>query len=643
MASRRRAEPRALTSWRVLLAVVVVLTATVVAGVAALQEQIRTRTLDSAVQGVVIISSLVIDRSLTLNDLVDELHPANRAQLDTDLVLLRQRGEVRGLMIWSLTDGRLVYADPDYLLAGRLTDARRRSVPLDHPTAGNATDPATGEHLLEVNYPYDANGDGIVDGLAVMLLPRRDVDSSIARATRLLYGGGLVVLVIALAAVLQVRRRQSAQDHAAVHDPLTGLGNREKLRRVAAPALTAASERHPAALLLLDLNGFKGINDSLGHHAGDQVLTAVARRLEQICPGAGTVIRLGGDEFAVLLPRTGSEQALAVAAAAREAVSRPVVIEGLAVEVGASIGVATAPVHGRELSAVLQQADIAMYRAKKAGGGVLLHDETAGTDETGSRHVTQLAQLRQALEDGLLELYYQPTFAATGEVRDLEALLRWNHPQYGLLAAADFLVAVEQTAMIKPLTAWMLRTATAQGAAWYAAGHRTRIVVNLAAQSLLDDTLPALVIETAAAAGLPLEAISLEFSEATVALDPPRAATALARLAAAGIAVGLDNVGAGTTHWLTVARAPLTRLKLDRELVRLLPGNLAAERIVGGLIRIAGDLGMTSVAVGVETPGTVHRLTELGCDELQGFALCRPLPAGEVSAWLSDHSSIEVA
>ncbi|UQU67131.1 GGDEF domain-containing protein [Couchioplanes caeruleus] len=365
MSRRRPTEPRALTSWWVLLAVVAAVTATVAAGVYALQQQVRTRTLDSALQGVVVISSLVIDRSLTLQDLTDELHPANRAQLDTDVVLLQQKGQLRGLMIWSLGDGRLVYADPDHQFAGRLGEARRAAVRLDEPSAGYAEDQHTGEHLLEVNYPYDANGDGVVDGLAVVLLPRRDIDSSIARSTRLLYGGGLVVLLVALGGVLQVRRRQKAQEHAAVHDPLTGLGNREKLRRLAHHALPAASAQRPAALLVLDLDGFKGVNDTYGHHTGDLLLAAVAREIEQACRDCGTAIRLGGDEFAVLLPRAGAEQAAAVAATLHETVRRPVLIDGRPVVVGTSIGVAVAPADGRDLGTLLQHADAAMYRAKK--------------------------------------------------------------------------------------------------------------------------------------------------------------------------------------------------------------------------------------------------------------------------------------
>jgi diguanylate cyclase len=249
-----------------------------------------------------------------------------------------------------------------------------------------------------------------------------------------------------------------------------------------------------------------------------------------------------------------------------------------------------------------------------------------------------LRGLNDALDRGELELYYQPVFTAEGEVRDLEALLRWNHPSRGLIAAADFLpalVAAEKPERFRALTEWMLRSATTAAAQWRRAGHKVGLVVNLSAQSLFDDSLPELVTETAAAVRLPLSALSIEFREAAVAADPPRVEAALTRLSEAGITLGLDNVGAGTTHWLTVARAPVSRLTLDHELVRLVPDNMAAEKIVAGLVRIADDLALTSVAVGVESRDTAKRLLELGVSRLQGYALARPMSPSAVIPWLT--------
>ncbi|WP_305786773.1 EAL domain-containing protein [Symbioplanes lichenis] len=230
-----------------------------------------------------------------------------------------------------------------------------------------------------------------------------------------------------------------------------------------------------------------------------------------------------------------------------------------------------------------------------------------------------------------LELHHQPIFTAGGDVRELEALLRWHHPEHGLRPAGAFLDAGH-----RELTARILHAAATATAGWRTQGHEVRVVVNLAADDLLDEGLPALVTASTARAGLPAGAIAVEFKEAALARDPAAAARALTRLAGAGVAVDLDGVGAGGTHWLTVAQAPVSRLRLDRDLVRLLPESMAAERIVAGLLGIARDLGLGGVAVGVENRVAAERLIALGVDGLQGYGLARPLPAAEVAGWLTN-------
>ena len=492
-----------------LLVVVAAVVATVLAGIVALQQEIRSRTLDSAVNGVVILSSLVIDRSLTLNDITENLHPDNHARLDADVVLLQQRGQVLGLMMWSMADGRLVYADPDHQDAGWLGEERRAAVRNDRPTAIPAVDEDTGQQVLEVNYPYDANGDGRVDALAVALLPRQDVDRSIAQSTRMLYAGALFVFLVAVGGVLQVRRRQIAQDHAAVHDWLTGLGNRERLRRIGAPAVESATAARPLTLLLLDLNGFKGVNDSLGHQAGDQLLVEVANRLREVCGTHGTPIRLGGDEFAVFLPRAGTESAMTIGRQLRAAVRRPVLIDEVAVAVDASIGVAQAPTHGTDLSTLLHCADVAMYRAKKAGGGVLGYDPDWAAEDAAT--AGDLPDLRRALAEDRLELRYREPRAGrtTGTVA---AVPHWRYSRHGLQPATDFLAAARYTPMMRSLTSWVLQTAAADCAAWRAAGHDVGVVVHLPAPAAGDPELPGLLDEAAQATGLPRAALHPDFA-----------------------------------------------------------------------------------------------------------------------------------
>ena len=314
-----------MTSWRTLVVVVVVVMITVAAGTLVIREQIRSRTLASTVDGVAILSSVVIDRSLTLTDITDGMSPVHHAELNADVILLKRNGEVVGLAIWSLGDGRLVYSDvspndPPPPPPDVLTWARE----------GKLFVAALSPHdeyadTLVVYYPYDANGDGTMDAVAEVVLPRQEVDESVAHSTRLLYLGGAIVLLLAIAGIVQVRRGQIGQDHAAVHDALTGLGNRQLMRRAAPPVLADATSQSPAALLLIDLDDFKAVNDTLGHHVGDAVLASVAGRIQQESGPSAVAVRLGGDEFAVLLPQVFDRgMAHAVAGRIRDGGAAPV-------------------------------------------------------------------------------------------------------------------------------------------------------------------------------------------------------------------------------------------------------------------------------------------------------------------------------
>jgi diguanylate cyclase (GGDEF)-like protein len=627
-------EPRGLTSWRVLVAVVVAVVGTVALGVWALQQQIRSRTLDSTVKGVTILSSVVIDRSLTLTDLHDGIHPSNRAKLDADMVLLKGRGAVKSLAIWSLDNGRLVYADIDYPGATDLSPAlvaRARqgqpflAAPEDNP------DPGT----LKIYYPYDANGDHITDAVAAVILPRQEVDRSIARSTALLYGGGALVLLIALAGIAQVRRRQIGQDYAANHDSLTGIGNRALLRRTAEPAITTATERTPVGLLLIDLDDFKAVNDSLGHHAGDELLITVAHIAVKASEPGGIPIRLGGDEFAVLLTRLDKpDDARTIAERIHWELRQPLRIAGHDLEIDASIGLAYAPSDATSLGVLLRCADIAMYQAKHSGGGVVAYEAAAGMPV--DRSLTILPELRQALSNGQLEVFYQPVRRADNAIGGLEAVLRWHHPERGLLDGSEFLPAVEHTSFMGPLTDWVLRTALHQCAQWREAGHDLRVAVNISARTLLDDTLPELVTNVATAAGVPLSAVDLEVTETALVNETDRAIQALRRLQGIGVFLTLDNVGAAYGSLSAIASAPVHRLKIDRRFASRVADSSYADAVVAGLVRVAGGLGMTTLADGVDNLPAWHRLLDMGCDEIQGTAVCPAMGAADMTHWL-DH------
>jgi diguanylate cyclase (GGDEF)-like protein len=616
----------------VLVAILVVLAGVAALAVWGISQQVRTRVLDATLQSTTVISSLVVDRSITYNDIRNGIHPQNRAQLDADVVLLKARELLLGLRVWELTGGRIVYADPDQsdsgdtLAAGTLSRARR-----GRPFAVAAVDARYGD-TLKVYYPYDANGDGAMDVSAEVTLHEQEVDESISRSTDILYGGAGIALLLAVLGILQVRRRQLVQDHAAAHDALTGLGNRVLLRHRAGVLLPGVTEADPAALLLIDLNGFKGVNDTLGHGAGDELLVAIAAAIANCCRPDDTPIRLGGDEFAVLLPHTDAGAALDQAQRVRRAVRQPVQISGFTVEIDASIGVAGAPRHHRDLSGLLHCADVAMYQAKRAGGGVAAYDPAR--DVQTDRNVTLVPELRRALQDGQLELHYQPIVRVNGGVSEVEALLRWRHPRRGLLDAGDFLPSVARTSLDRPLTAWALGEAAARCAAWRAAGHELRVAVNVCGRTLVDPTLPAMVRDAAATAGVPISALRLEVAEADLSGDPDPV-PALAALVAAGIPVALDDVGGGYPVLTRLAGGGPDILKIDPALVAGVTRNEIARVAVAGLVGFAGRLGITVVAEGVESDEAWRAVTGLGCDAVQGYAVCPPMPGDELTAWLA--------
>jgi diguanylate cyclase (GGDEF)-like protein len=618
----------------VLVAVIIAVILTVVVGTIALRAQIRSRTLDGTVHGTIILFSMIVDRNLTYTDITRDMSPDNRADLNADVINLKRRGELVGLTIWSLADGQLVYTDHETVQKSppppEVLEQARKGAPFiskDNPDPG----------VLVVNYPYDANGDGRMDALAEVLLPSAPVEEAVARSTRLLYLGSFVVLLLTIAGVLQVRRQQTRQDYAAVHDALTGLGNRLLLRRVSAPILAAASEQSPAALLVIDLDHFKAVNDTLGHHAGDELLVAVAGMIRRTSGPTSVAARLGGDEFAVLLPQDADrEQARTIARRIRKVVREPIMIAGYEVEVDASVGLAWAPADGHQLGDLMRRADVAMYWAKCSGDGIAEYAEVAENVPPQPR-VTTLAQLSQALADEELELYYQPVRAASGAVTSVEVLARWHHPELGLLDAGMFIPALAHTSLDSTLTEWVLRQATRQCVKWRVSGLDITISVNISARSLHSDSLAALVRDVVDETQLPMSALELEIPEAIVVHEATLAIPAMRRLnSVGGVGLCLDNFGATYGAISALADAPVQRVKIDRRYTRDVVNSSLARTVVGGWVRVAHGLGLVVVAQGVETPAASRCLIDLGCDEVQGFGIGRPMPAAELTRWFSE-------
>jgi diguanylate cyclase len=455
-------------------------------------------------------------------------------------------------------------------------------------------------------------------------------------------GTQLILLAAAISIGVLVWRFQQARSqaagrfaHQALHDPLTGLPNRILLRDRTGQAIRQSDrELVPAALLLLDLDRFKEVNDTLGHHYGDQLLVQVGQRLQAALRKVDTVARLGGDEFAVLLPRIeAAEGAVTVAEKLQAALEEPFLLEGLSLDVEASIGVALYPEHGSDPEELLQRADIAMYVAKDTHAGFVLFDPSL--DQHSPRRLALLGELRRAIDHQQLVLHYQPKVDAhTGQMLGVEALVRWQHPERGLIPPNDFIPLAERTGLIGPLTHYVLDAALHQCREWRQAGHELAIAVNVSARSLLDLAFPNQVAGLLARWELPARLLVVEITESTIMTDPTHALEILGQLNAMGVKIAIDDFGTGYSSMAHLKTLPVHELKVDRSFVSHMTSSTSDAVIVHTTVDLGRNLGLRVVAEGVEDPQTLQELDALGCDAIQGYYISRPLPADDLIHWL---------
>ncbi|PPK93766.1 diguanylate cyclase (GGDEF)-like protein [Kineococcus xinjiangensis] len=437
-----------------------------------------------------------------------------------------------------------------------------------------------------------------------------------------------------LAVAVHSRRLMQQLRYEATHDALTGLPNRTMLGERLSEAL--GSERG-AAVVLLDLNRFKEVNDALGHHVGDQLLRVVARRLRETVRPEATVARLGGDEFALLLPsEAGADiqaDALAVAHRVERALRTPVDLAGVSVSTDASLGVAVAA-PGESHTDLLRHADTAMYAGKTAGTGVMVY--TPALDRGRAERLALLADLHAALEEGGLHLRYQPKLdLARGAVTSVEALVRWAHPALGPLTPDTFIPLAESTGLIDQLTKVVLSQALRQCRAWQDEGYELAVAVNLSARNINDTSLPEHVAGAIVEAGVPARKLILEITESSVMGDPERTVPVLQRLSDIGVTLSLDDFGTGHSSLSYLQRLPVRELKIDRSFVRglSLPREAQASAIlVRSIVGLGRSLDLRIVAEGVENAETLDQLRDYGCDVIQGYYVGRPLPAEDVDA-----------
>ncbi|QHJ01517.1 EAL domain-containing protein [Xylophilus rhododendri] len=421
----------------------------------------------------------------------------------------------------------------------------------------------------------------------------------------------------------------------AYQDSLTGLPNRALFRERVMEAIALAQRGEAmVAVMVMDLDRFKYVNDTLGHTIGDQLLVEVGQRLHAAMgPQSATVARLGGDEFAVLLIDGSEAEAMRVAQSLLTLLERPMLLEGQVVDVGASIGIVCCPMHGDDVDTLMRRADIAMYAAKRSGSGCLLYD---------SRHDTQtperlslMGELRHAVEHDHLTVFYQPKMdLATGEVRQVEALVRWDHATRGFIAPDRFIPFAEQTGYIKAITRWVVRHVVAQTADWLERGIDLQTSINVSARDLLDNELPDFFQNVLKEYRVDPRQIWIEITESAVMEDPAHALSTLEKLHNLGFRLSIDDFGTGYSSLAYLKRMPVDEIKIDRSFVMGMVTERDDEVIVRSTIDLGHNMGLKVVAEGVETQEILDRLRECRCDLAQGWLLSRPMPAAKLEDWL---------
>jgi diguanylate cyclase (GGDEF)-like protein/PAS domain S-box-containing protein len=440
-----------------------------------------------------------------------------------------------------------------------------------------------------------------------------------------------------VASVLERRRVEGTVRHQALHDSLTGLPNRALFSdRVEHAIAVARREGTLVGLLLLDLNGFKSINDTLGHPIGDEVLTAIAQRLDASVRESDTVARLGGDEFAVLAHDLRSvEDASRLAAKIGRHLDEPLVVRDMRLNIGASIGIALFPTHADDGTTLLQRADVAMYEAKHLNQGDSVY--SAGNDHNTVEHLALAAQLRTGIERDELVVHYQPIVRLSdGHPVGVEALVRWQHPELGLLPPDRFIPLAEHSGLIRLLTATVMQTAIPQLARWLERDFDLRLALNISARTLHDSQLGELLTAELAAAGVPAQRLVLEITETAITTNPAGALAVLQSLAASGVRIALDDFGTGFCSLAYLRQLPIHELKVDKSFVTALRPETRDAVLVHSIVELGNNLGLTVCAEGVEDARVRDQLRDAGAGLGQGYLFSPALPAADVERWLRE-------
>jgi diguanylate cyclase (GGDEF)-like protein len=562
-------------------------------------------------------------------------------------------GDVLRLRLRDLS-GQVVFSDDNKGFRSRPEDEALNAAhgqTVARLTRVNSDSNDTGPHgveSVEVYLPLRAGTPRRRVGVLEIYLPYGPISADVTSGLNMLYRDialGLALVYLALFAITisvsrGLRRQVKLIAFLAERDPLTKLPNRLLFHRRAGRSLAdAINRKRPVAIAIVDLDHFKEINDTLGHHYGDEMLAKVAEMLSASMRPGDTVARLGGDEFGLIVhDTTDPEQALG---RLRDAIGAEVEIRGLPLSVQASVGFAVATEAATDVETLLQRADIAMYVAKAQHLGVVRY--APELDQYDPAKLSLVAELRHAIDNGQLVLHYQPQAAmSTGRVDSVEALVRWQHPTHGLLYPDRFLPLAEQTDLIDHLTQWVLRTALSElHTLDQASGRELGMSVNVSARSVGREDFATSVIDTLTLAGVAPERLTIEVTETALLSDPARAANVLGELAAAGVSISLDDFGQGQTSLGYLSTLPIDELKIDKGFVMDMLENQAHAAIARSIIDLGRNLQLRVVGEGVETDEILDALRTAGCDVAQGFLIARPIPADALSLWLRARSKSE--
>ncbi len=604
-----------------------------------------------------------VEREVPLSEYKTGSFPAALVQrLDTEYATQTSSSLV-GVRLWT-GDGVLIYDStrnigvpavpvtgqvvqggiPDPIrfdLATRRAGSASSAALVDQVAAGGRT-----TRRLDVYVPV-YYGKSTPQTVAEILLSYDETAAAVQNGTRtilyvVLAGLGLLWLLLFRTVHRASRRlRLQASENArlALLDPLTGLPNRRLFNdRLDRAAAISARTGLPLGLLLLDIDRFKDVNDTLGHPRGDALLVQVAERLSGAIRESDTVARLGGDEFAILMPVVDSVDAAELfSRRIKDVFAEPFDLEGLVLHVDTSMGLAVLPEHADDITSLMARADIAMYTAKAAGLGLTTFSGSEQDDGDATSRLMLLGDLRRALgTDDELHMYYQPKIdLTTGEVVGLEALLRWNHPTLGFVPPADFIPIAEQTGLMQQLTARVLGLVASQLNVWRDQGQELPVAVNLSARNLLEPDLDQVVSALLEMHALPASLFEFEITESAIIEDPVKASAMLHKLTALGMTVAVDDFGIGNTSMSQLGTMPLRTIKIDRSFVTNLATDPSGQVLVKAIVDLAHEFGLVAVAEGVEDEDVIERLQAIGCDVAQGYHWSRPVPADQLAAVLA--------